>query len=100
MFVAGWRWRLFAGVFAVTLALCGGFLVWPIAAGYTEAPVLRKSSAWRALEDARRAAAERWAPDFQRAFSACPARPAAAEWAAPAALAGPSTARLPPGKRS
>jgi L,D-peptidoglycan transpeptidase YkuD (ErfK/YbiS/YcfS/YnhG family) len=65
-FVARWRWRLFAGVFSVTLVACAGFLVWPIAAGYTEAPTLQKSSAWRALEDARKAAAERWAPDFQR----------------------------------
>jgi L,D-peptidoglycan transpeptidase YkuD (ErfK/YbiS/YcfS/YnhG family) len=65
-FVAHWRWRLFAGVFGVTLVLCTGFLVWPIAAGYTEAPTLQKSSAWRALEDARKAAADRWAPDFQR----------------------------------
>jgi L,D-peptidoglycan transpeptidase YkuD (ErfK/YbiS/YcfS/YnhG family) len=65
-FVARWRWRLFAGVFAVTLAVCAGFLVWPIAAGYTEAPSIQKTDAWRALTDARRAAADRWAPDFQR----------------------------------
>src|SRR5262245_61101719 len=65
-FVARWRWRLFAAVFAVTLAVCAGFLVWPIAAGYTEPPTSQKTNAWRALEDARKAAAERWAPDFHR----------------------------------
>jgi len=65
-FVARWRWRLFALVFCVTLLGCAAGLVWPIAAGYTEAPLYDKGRAWDALEDARRAAASRWAPDVQR----------------------------------
>jgi L,D-peptidoglycan transpeptidase YkuD (ErfK/YbiS/YcfS/YnhG family) len=65
-FVANWRWRLFAFVFSSTLVACASILVWPIAAGHTEAPLYQKSEAWTALKEARRAAAERWAPDFHR----------------------------------
>jgi L,D-peptidoglycan transpeptidase YkuD (ErfK/YbiS/YcfS/YnhG family) len=65
-FVSNWRWRLFAFVFLATLVGCAAGLVWPIAAGYTEAPSYQKGEAWNALQDARRAAAERWASDFQR----------------------------------
>ena len=65
-FVSHWRWRLFAFVFCSTLVGCAAVLVWPIAAGYTEAPAYQRGEAWTALKEARRATAERWAPEFQR----------------------------------
>lgn len=60
--VMRWRWRLFAGVFGVTLATCGSLFVWPIAAGRTDPPYYGRSLARDALASARKARAERWAP--------------------------------------
>lgn len=62
-FLARWRWRLFAAVFGVTLSGCAAVVVWPIAAGYTDPPVYGRQIAQGALEEARRAAADRWAAD-------------------------------------
>lgn len=59
--VMRWRWRLFAGVFGVTLAACVSLFVWPIATGRTDAPYYGKALARQALANARKARADRWA---------------------------------------
>jgi lipoprotein-anchoring transpeptidase ErfK/SrfK len=69
-FIARWRWRGFAAVFGLTLSCCAAVVVWPIAAGYTEIPLYGKKVTQSALEDARRAAADRWAPEAMIAAEA------------------------------
>ena len=64
--MARWRWRLFAlGAGTVFVGTVVG-LVWPILAGRTDPPFYGKRSAQSVLEDARRAASYRWAPDAMR----------------------------------
>jgi len=49
-------------VCGVSLIALGWFCVWPIASGRTDPPVFSRQSAERALEQARVADADRWAP--------------------------------------